>query len=114
MLKKSLITVVLLCLYLSLILVLSQLGFNDAINIIVSSVLFGSAMHVLLNELPYLVLSIATITLLFVLLQDYTSIPMMLSSVLFGHIMIHYRKNQKQRQQRARRRPLNENREFLN
>lgn len=94
--------------------ILSRLGITDTINIIISSILLGSAMYLLIYKIHYSMLSITIITFIFVLAQDYTSIPVMLSSLLFGYITVHYFKTRKRRNERARRRPLNENREFLN
>ncbi len=114
MLKKIFITLGLLCAYLSLMIILSNLGITDAINIIIASVLFGCAMYLFIHKTYYFIFNISITTIIFVLAQDYTSIPIMLISLLFGYITVHYFKTRKRRKQHARRRPLNENREFLN
>lgn len=115
MLKNLLITLGLLCSYLGSMFALRGLGLNESMTIIIASVLFGALMHLVVNQTRYLAMSIGiTALVFFVFVKDYTSVPMMLSSVLFGHIAIHYLKTRKQRHQRAQRRPLNENREFLN
>lgn len=113
MLKNSLITLGLLGTYLGSIFTLSELGLDASVTIVLASILLGAFLHLLSNQASYLAVSIV-ITVFVFSVKDYASIPIMLSSILFGHIATHYFKTRRQRQQRAQRRPLNENREFLN
>lgn len=115
MLKNSLITLGLLGTYLCSMFALSELGLDASVTIVLASILLGTFLHLVLNQAFYLAVSIVITAVVFVFfVKDYASIPIMLSSMLFGHIAIHYLKTRRQRQQRAQRRPLNENREFLN
>lgn len=92
---------------------MSKFSLDASVIIVLASILLGAFLHLLLNQASYLAVSMV-ITVFVFFVKDYASIPIMLSSMLFGHIMIHYLKTRRQRQQRAQRRPLNENREFLN
>lgn len=115
MLKNSLITLGLLGTYLGSIFALSEFSLEASVIIVLALILLGTFLHLLLNQASYLAVSMVITAVVFVFfIKDYASIPIMLSSMLFGHIAIHYFKTRRQRQQRAQRRPLNENREFLN
>ncbi|NHC04734.1 hypothetical protein G9F31_13360 [Acinetobacter sp. 187] len=114
MLKNMMITLILLCAYLSTMIVFKQFGLEDALNLVLSSMLLGMTLKALVNQPVYLITVMLFLSVLFSVLQDLISIPIMISSVLFGHIAIHFLEVQKQKNLRAQRRPKDENREFLN
>lgn len=114
MLKNIIITLVLLCSYLSLMIMFKQLGLDDALNLILSSILLGLGLKMWINQHSFIFGILVLLSLLFTFMQDLISIPIMISSVLFGSVAVHFFSLQKQKNMRAQRRPKDENREFLN
>lgn len=114
MLKNMIITLILLCAYLSLLILFKQVGFNNNLNLILSSMLLGMGMAVWVGQCVYIVSVAVLLSVLFAAMQDFISIPMMLSSLVFGDLSVYFVDTQLQKYVRAQRRPKNENREFLN
>lgn len=88
MLKNIILSLALLSAYLLLLIVFKNLGFHDVMNMMMSCVLLGAMMKKLIDGYRYFITSMLFLSVLFLLLKDYLSIPVMLSSMLFGHIVM--------------------------
>lgn len=114
MLKNMIITLILLCTYLSLLILFKQVGFNNNLNLILSSMLLGMGMAIWVGQRIYIISVAVLLSVLFAAVQDFISMPIMLSSLVFGGLGVYFLDTHLQKYVRAQRRPKNENREFLN
>lgn len=114
MLKNMIVTLVLLCSYLSLMIMFKQAGIEDVTNLIISSFALGVAIKIWVDHAIYLLTAVIFLSLLFAFMHDLNSIPFMLSSTLLGGFIVHLIRLQSASQAHLQRRPKNENREFLN
>ena len=88
MLKNIILSLALLSAYLLLLIIFKNLGFHDVMNMMISCVLLGAMMKKLIDGYHYFIISMLFLSGLFFLLKDYLSIPVMLSSMLFGHVVM--------------------------
>lgn len=89
MLKNMIISTLFLCLYLCLMVILKQYGFHDVSNLILSSLLLGATSQVILQRIHYLMMKMLLLSLLFIGLNDFKSLPFMLIGILLGSAVVH-------------------------